>query len=93
MLKFYDLVADDEKRVEHAGGWRNVYFLTDGKSMVGEWTHPSEEEARRMAKISIEEWPPDFFLSNEDHAKIGVPPYTYRNSDISHFIPMPVGDA
>lgn len=53
--KFYDLVADDEKRVEWEGKWRNVYI---GKYYIyyGEGIWDDEKTAREKALLFLKEW-------------------------------------
>jgi hypothetical protein len=96
-MKVYDLtrpVIRDEldEGLEKAKRWRNMWFLKDGKHYMGDLVYDSEKEAVKIGFTSQSYTnPPHYFLSPADHEKIGVQQRTYRNADISHFIPMPIG--
>jgi len=87
MLKFYDLVADDEKRVEWKGKWVLLAFSRDGACNVGSIKHDSYDAAIKRADQCVMEMETGktYGLSN------GVSVIKYE--DFSHIIPMPVGDA
>jgi len=87
------LKDEDDLLDNYQGRWRNQWFLFTGENYSSVFVCDTEQEAIQRGK----EW-----LANRKGYKGGAP-INYRNakalgrgakgSDVSHFIPMPIGDA
>lgn len=75
---------------EYQGKWANLYFMCDGKTYLGHILFDSAAEAKEYADERDRIDPPNYYLSDEDHQKLGVPICTYRVRDISRKTQIPV---
>ncbi len=62
--------------------WKNLYFMKDGKSVDALRIHPTEDDAKEMAKNTMDK---GFVFVNLIKANIRL-----RVSDISHAIQIPI---
>jgi hypothetical protein len=93
--KYADVVASD-RGPEKAQLWKNLWFLkSTGESDIDDTVFPTEEDARKrgdeifaLIRQLIERYPPPVVIVISEFKGREVPA-----DDISHYIPVPVGES
>lgn len=80
--------------LSYRGKWKNLYFLKDGRSALGDSSYDTEKlaleavnDAERLVLPN-----PEYYLTDNDHKKFGAPINSIKTKDYSHTIQIPTGD-